>query len=84
MDEASSNLDVKTEYAINTAIAELNITRIIIAHRPQTIRNADKVYRLTPKGLISIDEKTMDSRTVKHLEKQTHSSDRNTLNLAEI
>jgi len=60
MDEASSNLDIKTEIAINKSIASLNITRIIFAHRPQTIRNADKVYKLTPSGLISLSKRLIN------------------------
>lgn len=70
MDEASSNLDVKTEIAINNAISELNMTRIIIAHRPQTIRNAKRVFRLTPKGLVEIDEDTMDKRSFASLKEK--------------
>lgn len=54
MDEASSHLDVKTEMAINQAISELKMTRIIIAHRPQTIRLANRVYRLTRQGLMEL------------------------------
>lgn len=47
MDEATSNLDTKLESVVNQAVKELNITRIIIAHRPETIRSADKVVSLT-------------------------------------
>lgn len=54
MDEASSHLDVKTEMAINEAISALRMTRIIIAHRPQTIRNARRVLRLTRNGLAEL------------------------------
>ena len=43
MDEATSNLDTRTESAVNDAIKQLKITRIIIAHRPETIRSADRV-----------------------------------------
>jgi ATP-binding cassette subfamily B protein RaxB len=62
MDEASSNLDIKTEMAINQAIAALDITRIIIAHRPQTIRSATKVYRLTYQGLSEMDPQQVAMR----------------------
>ncbi|WP_322015529.1 peptidase domain-containing ABC transporter [Paraburkholderia sp. J12] len=43
LDEATSHLDVEREYRVNTAIRELNITRVIVAHRPETIRTADRV-----------------------------------------
>jgi len=46
MDEATSNLDTKLESVVNEAVKKLNITRIIIAHRPETIRSADKVVSL--------------------------------------
>lgn len=46
MDEATSNLDTKLESAVNTAVKSLEITRIIIAHRPETIASADRVLVL--------------------------------------
>jgi ATP-binding cassette subfamily B protein RaxB len=41
LDEATSHLDVELEKAINQAIQNLSITRIVIAHRPQTIAACD-------------------------------------------
>lgn len=46
MDEATSHLDVQLEHQVNQAINQLKITRIIIAHRPQTIVNAQRILRL--------------------------------------
>lgn len=46
LDEASSHLDVDNERQINLHLKALNITRILIAHRPQSIAMADTVYRL--------------------------------------
>lgn len=46
LDEATSNLDVSGERAVNEAIRALAITRIIVAHRPETIASADRVVRL--------------------------------------
>ncbi len=46
LDEATSHLDVAREHAVNEAIAELAVTRIVIAHRPETIRSADRVIEL--------------------------------------
>ncbi|CAI8692537.1 peptidase domain-containing ABC transporter [Burkholderia pyrrocinia] len=46
LDEATSHLDVERERLINDAVRAMNITRIIIAHRPETIRSADRVVEL--------------------------------------
>ncbi|HRE32942.1 MAG TPA: peptidase domain-containing ABC transporter, partial [Candidatus Berkiella sp.] len=52
LDEATSHLDVALEQAVNHAVKQLNITRVIIAHRPETIRSADRIFVFTPQGLI--------------------------------
>lgn len=46
LDEASSHLDTANEARINHHLQSLNMTRIVVAHRPQSIAMADKVYRL--------------------------------------
>jgi ATP-binding cassette, subfamily B, bacterial CvaB/MchF/RaxB len=46
LDEASSHLDLENERLVNEAISKLSITRIIIAHRPQTLAIANRVYEL--------------------------------------
>lgn len=46
LDEATSHLDVARERRINEAIRAMRVTRILIAHRPETIRSADRVIRL--------------------------------------
>ncbi len=46
MDEGTSNLDLNKEREVNRALAELKITRIVIAHRPETIRAADRIVVL--------------------------------------
>ncbi|MCB1740214.1 MAG: peptidase domain-containing ABC transporter [Gammaproteobacteria bacterium] len=43
LDEATSHLDVDCERRVSEAIRQLAITRIIIAHRPETIASADRV-----------------------------------------
>jgi len=47
MDEATSHLDVNNEKMINNAIESLNITRVIVAHRPSTIACADRIIDLS-------------------------------------
>ena len=46
LDEATSHLDVDNELAVGQAIASLPMTRIVIAHRPQTIAMADRVVQM--------------------------------------
>ncbi len=46
MDEGTAHLDVKTEHMINESIIDLGITRIIIAHRPETMRSASRILLL--------------------------------------
>jgi ATP-binding cassette subfamily B protein RaxB len=46
LDEATSHLDIDMEKMINAHIATLNITRVLVAHRPETIRMADRVIEL--------------------------------------
>jgi ATP-binding cassette subfamily B protein RaxB len=46
LDEATSHLDVLKEKEVSTAIKALNITRLIVAHRPETISSADRVIEL--------------------------------------
>ncbi|MFC4158530.1 peptidase domain-containing ABC transporter [Chitinimonas lacunae] len=46
LDEATSHLDVALEQRVNEAIRSMQITRILIAHRPDTIKSADRVINL--------------------------------------
>jgi ATP-binding cassette subfamily B protein RaxB len=50
LDEATSHLDVKCERDVNEALRYVRATRIVIAHRPETIRAADRVITLSPEG----------------------------------
>lgn len=53
MDEATSNLDVLTERMVNSSIKSLDITRILVAHRPETIRSANRVLVLVGSKVVS-------------------------------
>jgi ATP-binding cassette subfamily B protein RaxB len=46
LDEATSALDVQRERLVNEAIRGLNLTRILIAHRPETIASAGRAIVL--------------------------------------
>lgn len=50
MDEATSHLDTKLESSINDAVKHLAITRVIIAHRTETIESADRVIDISQLG----------------------------------
>lgn len=52
LDEATSHLDIERERQVNTFVRQLDMTRIVIAHRPETIATVDRVAVLT-KGMIS-------------------------------
>jgi ATP-binding cassette, subfamily B, bacterial CvaB/MchF/RaxB len=52
LDEATSALDVERERTVNQAIAKLQLTRIIVAHRPETIASADRVIMLNEGGVV--------------------------------
>jgi ATP-binding cassette subfamily B protein RaxB len=43
LDEATSHLDVDRERLVNNAVQGLKLTRILIAHRPETVASASKV-----------------------------------------
>ncbi|MEY2335561.1 peptidase domain-containing ABC transporter [Acidithiobacillus ferrianus] len=46
LDEATSHLDMLRERQVNEHLRHLKITRILIAHRRETILQCDRVYRL--------------------------------------
>jgi ATP-binding cassette, subfamily B, bacterial CvaB/MchF/RaxB len=46
LDEATSHLDVQRERQVNSAVRELMLTRIVIAHRSDTVTGADRVLAL--------------------------------------
>ena len=46
LDEATSHLDVRRERLVSDAVRAMKITRIIIAHRRETIASADRVLTL--------------------------------------
>lgn len=53
LDEATSDLDVINERKINEAVKCMNITRVFVAHRPEMIAVADRVYNLQDKIFIT-------------------------------
>ena len=46
MDEATSHLDTTNEAQVNNHIRELAMTRVIVAHRPETVASAGRIINL--------------------------------------
>ncbi len=74
LDEASSHLDAATEQQLNRHLQQLNITKIMIAHRSETIASAQHIIRLSSSGIehINVDGSTKAG---------SHSSSSDLLNL---
>jgi len=58
LDEATSHLDVVREREVNAAIKRLQITRIVIAHRPETIASAGRVLELRNQRITEVTSHT--------------------------
>ena len=54
LDEATSHLDIAREHAVNRAVRALTVTRVIIAHRMETILSTERVIVLE-QGKIKMD-----------------------------
>ncbi len=59
LDEATSSLDVMREAEVGRAISRMAITRIVVAHRPQTLATVDRVVEMA-EGRIVRDERAGD------------------------
>jgi ATP-binding cassette subfamily B protein RaxB len=46
LDEATSHLDVQNERLVNDSIKNMNVTRVILAHRPETIAAAGRTINV--------------------------------------
>ena len=43
-DEATSALDNQTQELVSRSLEKMKMTRIVVAHRLSTVRNADRIY----------------------------------------
>ncbi|QDQ80236.1 peptidase domain-containing ABC transporter [Paraburkholderia megapolitana] len=57
LDEATSHLDIQREQQVNAAVSSLQMTRLIVAHRPETIASASRVIVLDA-GKVACDQPT--------------------------
>jgi ATP-binding cassette subfamily B protein RaxB len=60
LDEATSSLDVDRERTVNHAVRQLALTRVIVAHRPETIASASRVVALSD-GRVAQDLRSVQS-----------------------
>jgi ATP-binding cassette, subfamily B, bacterial CvaB/MchF/RaxB len=63
LDEATSALDVDRERLVNQSVKQLELTRVIVAHRPETIASATRVIVLKD-GRVAQDLRSVDSATL--------------------
>ncbi|WP_404667309.1 peptidase domain-containing ABC transporter [Roseateles asaccharophilus] len=51
LDEATSHLDIENERLVNESLSRQKITRIVVAHRPETIAAAQRVVSVAAGGV---------------------------------
>ena len=56
LDEATSHLDIANEQRVTQALAQLPLTRIIVAHRPETIAGAQRVVSLQQGKVLDVQQ----------------------------
>ena len=66
LDEATSHLDAVNEQRINASLRELPLTRVIVAHRAETIATAQRVVWLE-RGRVVRDQMARDQSARGHL-----------------
>jgi ATP-binding cassette subfamily B protein RaxB len=59
LDEATSHLDSESERLVSEAVRAMNLTRVLIAHRRETIATADRVLCLDQCGTVVPREATL-------------------------
>ena len=65
LDEATSHLDTANERLVNEAVKRLALTKVIVAHRPETIASADRVLVLDQGRIVQqLRHQVVDGRRV--------------------
>ena len=54
LDEATSHLDIPNEKKVTQTLAQMSLTRVIVAHRPETIAAAQRVIALDQGKIIEL------------------------------
>ncbi len=52
LDEGTANLDLQAERQIAQVISRMEITRVVVAHRPELLKHADRIFAVTDGKLI--------------------------------
>ena len=65
LDEATSALDIERERLVNHAVRQLALTRVIVAHRPETIASAGRVIALH-EGRVAQDLRSVPAGAPSH------------------
>lgn len=52
LDEGTANIDEQTEKQIADVVSQMEITRVVIAHRPELLRRADRIFDMVEGNLI--------------------------------
>jgi ATP-binding cassette, subfamily B, bacterial CvaB/MchF/RaxB len=76
LDEATSHLDVVRERAVNQAMRKMALTRIVVAHRPETIDASDRVIFLEDGKIASNENKRGTAGDEHPTQDHSFSSDR--------
>lgn len=64
LDEATSELDVGNEKIVNTTVRAMGLTRIMVAHRPDTIAMADRVVHFKAGKLTDTSNSNLQSVSI--------------------
>ena len=66
LDEATSHLDVGRERAVSDALRSSRVTRVIVAHRPETITSADRIVTIDGGRIVSDRRKAEPGERLLH------------------
>jgi ATP-binding cassette subfamily B protein RaxB len=64
LDEGTANLDEQNEALIADLIDEMQITRIVVAHRPALLRRAKRAFTVSSRNLIPVERGDAADRLV--------------------
>ncbi|MBQ5961866.1 peptidase domain-containing ABC transporter [Massilia sp. ZL223] len=64
LDEATSHLDVDNEKLITEALKRMDVTRMIIAHRPETIKGAQRIIKIKDGAVIEMMQSVDPGRRI--------------------
>lgn len=64
LDEGTANLDSRAEVLIAELVERLPITRVVIAHRPELVSRADRIYELADANLHEVQLKSVTATSL--------------------